>query len=359
MRLLILGALGPYPERVSTFIEDGHEIWYVSTEFLPSAEKLAGVTACTLWDLAAAPADAIERLVKLIAAERIDAVYSLLNVWDGSNCPTAILLRRGCPVPVIRHYKEHYLSPTEDERTCIERSDGVLFINEESRDYFAGVYQLPERTTCLDADLLPRCYLAGQLQPKLSAHDEQSHLLIAGTVTDDGGRYDYRQLIGELTARKAHVHLYGMFRRMDEAGRMRNTAEVESVYRASAANEYLHVHAPIEPAQFVAEWSRYDAGLLHIPQPDDHFRALNIPNRYSAYIAAGVPVAIPDGQMPAMQRHLEDLNAAIVYQDSADLVNRLPDHEAVAGAVAARERVTFEAVYPSLETFIRACLCKT
>src|SRR4028118_1310959 len=84
MRLLILGAVGPYPERLHTFVEEGHEVWFVSTIFLPPAEQLSGVRACHLWDFGAAPDDAIEKLIALIKRERIDAVYSLLNVWDGS-----------------------------------------------------------------------------------------------------------------------------------------------------------------------------------------------------------------------------------------------------------------------------------
>jgi len=40
MRLLMLGALGPYPERVRTFLECQHQLWYVST--LPSPEPLIG-----------------------------------------------------------------------------------------------------------------------------------------------------------------------------------------------------------------------------------------------------------------------------------------------------------------------------
>jgi hypothetical protein len=356
MRLLILGSLGPYPERVATFVEGGHHVWYVSTEMLPDAQKLAGVTACHLWDLAAAPEEAVERLIDLIRAERIDAVYSLLNVWDGSNTPTALLLRRGCPVPVIRHYKEHYLAPSEDERICMEQSAGVIFINPESRDWFAGVYRLPERTACLDADLLPRRYLRGEPQPKLSARDHRPHLLIAGTVTDDGGRYDYRDLIREITDARAHVHLYGMFRRMRGDGRMMKSEEVEAVYRGVASSEYLHIHAPIPPERFVEAWSPYDAGLLHTPRADDRFRGLNLPNRYSAYIAAGLPVALPAGEMPAMQRHLEALRAAVVYENIVDLIERLPDEAAAAGAMAAREAVTFEAVYGDLISFIESCL---
>lgn len=355
MRLLILGALGPYPERLRTFVEEGHDVWFVSTVFLPPAEMLCGVKACHLWDFGAAPSDAVEELNALIQHERIDAVYSLLNVWDGSHAPTALLLQRGCSAPIIRHYKEHYLAPFEEERICIEQSDGVIFINSESRDYFSTCYKLPERTACLDADLLPRRYLAGQLQPKLSAGDGRPHLLIAGTATDDGGRYDYRELIRELAQKKAHIHLYGRFHRMDSHGRYLPSPDVEDLYRALDTNSYLHVHAPVTPSRFVEEWSCYDAGLLHVPRPDDPFSALNMPNRYSAYIAAGVPVAISSGHMPAMQRHLESMNAAVVYENLAELVERLPDTHAVAEALNSREAVTFESVFPRLISFLQSC----
>jgi hypothetical protein len=93
--------------------------------------------------------------------------------------------------------------------------------------------------------------------------------------------------------------------------------------------------------------------LLHVPRPDDPFRRLNMPNRYSAYLAAGVPVALPAGHMPAMQRHLEALGAAIVYADTADLVRRVPDVEAMQGALKSRAAVTFEAVFPDLMNFVR------
>jgi hypothetical protein len=98
MRILVLGAPGPYPERLRTFRAAGHHLWWVSTLLLPPPEQLTGVTACHLWDLARTPEAAVERLVELIDTERIDAVYSLLNVWDGSQQPTALLLRRGSPV---------------------------------------------------------------------------------------------------------------------------------------------------------------------------------------------------------------------------------------------------------------------
>jgi hypothetical protein len=165
MRVLILGALGPYPERVKSFIDDGHRVWYACTETLYVRETLPNFTPFALSELSQDFVRAIAQLARLIESQRIDVVYSLLNVWDGSNRATAALLRSGCAVPVIGHYKEHYLAPSEEERTCIEQCAGAIFINEESRDYFAKVYWLPEQTACLDADLIPQRYLKGELQP--------------------------------------------------------------------------------------------------------------------------------------------------------------------------------------------------
>jgi hypothetical protein len=72
------------------------------------------------------------------------------------------------------------LDPDADEQVCIECSAA--------------------RTTCLDADPIPRRYLVGRRRPKLSAAGGPPHLLLAGSATDDGGRYDYRELIGQLAA---------------------------------------------------------------------------------------------------------------------------------------------------------------
>jgi hypothetical protein len=353
---MILGALGPYPERIKTFVEDGHQVWYISTEELPRSSYPGLMGRCHLWDLADDPGDTVHRLIDLIVTQHIQAVYSLLNVWDGSNCPTATLLLRGCPVPVIRHYKEHYLTPSEEERVCIEKSKGVIFINRESQEYFEGIYRLPTRTACLDADLIPNRFLRGRMQRKHSTLDKQVHLLIAGTATTDGGRYDYREAIRDLAECGAHVHLYGMFRRMRADGRMMNSDDVRDEYRDLAPSNYLHLHDPVPPARFVEEWSQYDAGLLHTTRGDDAFRRLNMPNRYSAYIAAGLPVALPANAMPAMERRLAELNAGIIYQSYDELFQRLADGKAGAGALASRENVTFESVYPELIRFINSCV---
>jgi hypothetical protein len=359
VRLLVLGGLGQYPERLSTFLKAGHRLWYASThphgQYLPAIrEHLAGVSA---FELGNVPADPVGWVRRLIDDEQIEVVYSLLNAWDGSNQATAALLWRNCPVPVVRHYKEHLLTPSEDEQTCMERSAGVIFINAVSRDYFAGLYRLPARTMCLDADTIPSRYLTGRRRPKLSAAGGPPHLLLGGSATDDGGRYDYRQLIRELASLGAHVHIYGHFRRLDPStGALLDSPEAAAVYRDLAeASPLVHIHSPISPDRIVEAWSVYDAGLLHAPAADDRFRPMNFPNRYSAYVAAGVPVALPRNEMPALQAHLQALHAVVVYDDPADLVRRLPDTAAAAGAYSASEAVTFEALFPMLIAFIESC----
>jgi hypothetical protein len=359
MRLLLLGGLGQYPERLRAFLDAGHRLWYVSShphdQYLPAIrDQLSGISA---FDLCEADADPVDWIQRLIRDDRIDAVYSLLNSWDGSNQITADLLRRRCRVPVVRHYKEHLLIPTDDEQTCMERSAGVIFLNARSRDYFSGVYRPPPRTMCLDADTIPSRYLSGRRRRKLSADGGPPHLLLAGSATDDGGRYDYRLLIGELADRGAHVHVYGHFRRLDPStGALLDSSEAAAAYRTIAANSPLvHLHAPVPPDHFVEAWSMYDAGLLHAPAADDRFRPLNFPNRYSAYLAAGVPVALARDEMCALQIHLRALRACVIYDEPPDLVRRLPDTAAADGARRAGAAVTFEALFPSLIDFIASC----
>jgi hypothetical protein len=162
----------------------------------------------------------------------------------------------------------------------------------------------------------------------------------------------------ELASLGAHVHLYCFFRRLDQStGALLDSSEAAAVYRDLAeGSPRVHLHPPIPPERFVEAWSVYDAGLLHAAAPDDRFRPMNFPNRYSAYLAAGVPVALARDEMPALQAHLQALHASVVYDDPVDLVRRLPDREAAAGAHAAGPAVTFEALFPMLVAFIESCL---
>jgi hypothetical protein len=140
VRLLILGGLGQHPERLSALLEAGHRLSYGSThphdQYLPVIRQhLAGVSTFDFWNVHTDPVGWVQRLIR---DERIEFVYSLLTARDASNQATAAVLTRGCPVPVIRHYNEHLLSPDKDEQMCIEGSAGVIFLNAPSRDYFSG-----------------------------------------------------------------------------------------------------------------------------------------------------------------------------------------------------------------------------
>ncbi len=180
--------------------------------------------------------------------------------------------------------------------------------------------------------------------------------MIAGSATQDGGRYDYRELINEFTAAGAHVHLYSQFRKITSTGQLNNTMDVEDAYRNLGKPGFVHLRDPIPPGRFVEEWSQYDAGLLHVPGKKDAFRSLHMPNRYSAYIAAGLPVTVAAVEMRAMRRQLEKLGAGIIYNSITELMEQLPDASATARIGAVRESVTLETVFPELMEFIAGCL---
>ena len=67
---------------MQSFTTDGHEVWFVSTFRFFHSEVLPNYTALALGELGSTVDDAVEQLIHLIKDKRIDAVYSLLNIWD-------------------------------------------------------------------------------------------------------------------------------------------------------------------------------------------------------------------------------------------------------------------------------------
>jgi hypothetical protein len=353
MRILILGALGAYPERIQTFLDHGHSIYFVSTQQIPELELHGDFQLFTYTSLGQNIFGRNQKIAELIDQQKIDLMYSLLNIWDGSLTATAAFLASGPTVPVVRHYKEQYMRPFWEEQITLEQSSAAIFISEESRAYFQQLYTIPESTLCLDGDSIPEKYLTNHFQPKLSSSDGQPHFLIAGTASADNGRYDYRNMIREITQLGAHVHLYAQFRSLKSNGELHSAKEVEEEYQKTLQSSLFHLHAPITPSRFVEEWSRYDAGILHAVKEDDPFRVLNLPNRYTGYLAAGLPITIMADEMPAMYRFLNNLGIALPYNSTQDLLDQFPWRDQNKNAHLSRNKITFEANYPKLIDFFQ------
>ena len=112
------------------------------------------------------------------------------------------------------------------------------------------------------------------------------------------------------------------------------------------APDHLHLHPQVDQADWVREFSQYDAGWLHDFRSanggDLHAATwddLNVPARMGTLAAAGVPVLQRDnsGAVVATQTLARERDLGVFWSEPADLLAALHDRERMARA--AQERV--------------------
>jgi hypothetical protein len=351
MNILLAGRLGRYADRILTLRDLGHTLVYCTLP--PTGQSLppddlgdAGIPCFAL------TRDALPAQVNRITSRyQIDVVYSMKNVWDGSIELVQALLESGA-APVVRHYKEHFCQPSDAERRTLTETAGQIYINSESLDYFREAYGVRDDTAhLLDTDYLPARYLTGELRRKLFDADNEPHLLVSGGVSVNGGRNDVRHLCAAMIRRRVHVHIYGMkFVGFNNDGQWAVGNEAASSrYRSLTDSGYVHLHEAIDPPRFTAEWSVYDAGLMHVTAAKTHdapFQRMNHPNRLSTNLAAGLPLAQQVGGHDAMERLLRQTGVGLLYRDFDELADQLHDRALIADvtrrALESRRQFTFE-----------------
>lgn len=351
MNILLAGRLGRYADRVLAMSGRGHRLVYCTLPAptqkpLPDDLKDDSIPRYVL-----SPGTAGRRVAQLVAEYDIDVVYSMKNVWDGSLELTGEMLDAGVG-NVVRHYKEHFCQPSELERRTLTGTAGQIYINEESLAYFRDVHDVdPATAHVLETDFLPARYVGDDFRPKLYDTDHQPHLLVAGGVSVTGGRTDIRELCATMIRREVHVHIYGAkFVGPNDRGVWGvDHAEARAAYDSLTASGYVHLHGHVDPPRFVAEWSGYDAGLLHVAASGGHdepFQRMNHPNRVSPYVAAGLPLAQQDGRQASIRRMIGRAGIGLVYRNFDDLADQLADRAELARMServrAARPAFTYE-----------------
>jgi hypothetical protein len=357
LTILLFGSLGPNPDRIISLRERGHKVIYVYTESSPGLREIVPHLRCIQlprFNLASTIDDLVKR-------NDCDVVYSLLNAHDGSTEATLALLDHGISVPIVRHYKEHPCVRTYEERRILLETDGQIYINEESFQYFKNAYGVSESSVhIMDGDLISRRHMTNSFSPKLRALDGEFHVLIAGGLSIGGDRLDMRDLCQEMARRKVHTHLYGYPRAISATGYpiipdLPTAIEYEAMAEAAS---YIHLHQYIAPTQFVSEWSRYDAGLMHARVPCGHdqaaFQRLNFAHRYTAYLAAGLPLAIQEGGQDSMQHFIRTEGVGFVFSDYDAFVEQLANASTIGETVRSRRtRYSFEEHVDGLVAFFR------
>ena len=320
LRVLLVGELAHNPERILVLEERGHElhglwtdtpVWFNTVGPLPFGH--VGEVGREGWR------DAIARL-------QPDVVYALLN-WQAIGFAHEVLTA-GLGVPFVWHFKEGPSFAWEqglwpqlvDLHT---RADGVVYSSPELRAWFAATVpgSLDRPTLVVDGDLPKAEWLVGERSPLLSEADGALHTVIPGRPMGPEP-----EVVAALARADVHVHLYSE----KAAAQMRSwVSEVQRL-----APSHFHLHPQVDQAQWVAEFSRYDAGWLHSFRSINHgdpyaatWDDLNYPARMGTLAAAGVPMVQRDnsGSMVASQAAVRDRDLGLFWRHPDELVAQLRD----------------------------------
>lgn len=357
MNILIAGRLGRYAERALALRDAGHGLVYCTMPApaqkpIPDDLKDPSVPVYRL-----ARGRAGDAVARIVQEHRIDVIYSMKNVWDGSLELVSELLDARLGVPIVRHYKEHFCQPSALERRSLIETAGQIYINEESLAYFRDNYGVRTDTAhVLDTDYLPLRYFLGPLGRAAGRPASAPALLMAGGLSTNSGRNDVRELCRRLSARGVEVHLYGRkFVGPNGAGVWGvNHVPSQRAYEALEREGRCRLHDHVEPERYVEAWSRYDAGLMHPARPRgvDPFAYFNHPNRLVPYLASGLPIVQEAGEHKAMERLIERTGIGLLYRDVDELAEMLGDRallSAVRSKVLARRlEFSYEHHVPAL-----------
>jgi len=337
LTILLVGELAYNPERVLALAERGHRLLGLWTP--------DGLGFNTVGPL---PFPGVEDLDPgdwraAVRAARPDVIYALLN-WRAVPFAHAVLEAR-LGIPFVWHFKEApQRSILRGEwpqlAALVAFADACLLSSQAERDWFAAALPGrldPARTHVLDGDLPKRDWLDAPPEPRLSTADGMPHLALLGRPVG----LEPADLV-TLTDGGVHAHLHGV-----APGWAREAAQL--------APDRIHVEGVVEPARWVSELSRYDAGLLHAVRSTnggDVRRAtwddLNLPSRLPTLLAAGLPpvARANPGAVVAVEAALSELGCGLLYDEIAALPALLEaevrTRERGDRAWAWREELTFD-----------------
>ena len=353
LRILLVGELAYNPERVLALEERGHSLYGLWTQEPYWFQAVGPQPFGHVRDL---PRRGWREAVSEL---RPDVIYALLN-WQ--TVPFAHEVLSDNPgIPFVWHIKE---SPQH----CIAegtwpklvdlhlRSDGQIYSSPETREWFEAVVPATRHNPhamVLDGDLPKHEWFARPASKRLSDVDGEVHTVVPGRLMGVEP-----STVADLAAQMIHVHFYG---NIFQSG---SKAWIEEA--KARAGRFLHLHPGVDQREWVSEFSKYDAGWLHVFRSSNggdlrtaKWEDLNYPARIATLASAGLPLLQLDnaGARVAMQTLADELDIGVSFSDTEDLGAQLHEPGVLdrlrANFWGARARFTFDAHADGLVEFFR------
>ena len=320
LKILIVGELSFNPERIYALEEAGHELfglwaencwWFHTVGPLP----FGNVTEVSKenWK------NEIERI-------RPDIIYGLLSSLV---VPLVTQVVNNFPdIPFVWHFKEGPFYGRQNGlwnsiQLLFKRSDGIIFINEDIRQFYNYCFPLSRNTDymILDGELPKIDWFKDKRKPLLSESIGGFHTVVPGRPF--GLTHNH---INTLAESNVHFHFYG-----ESWHHMYQTFVKSS---STVAPNHIHLHPACDQENWTEEFFQYDAGWLHFfesKNQGDYLRTnwedLNIPARMTTLAVAGLPMLQRDnpGHIVATQTICKEMDIGIFFNDMGDLVRILSD----------------------------------
>lgn len=355
LKILLVGELAYNPERIYALEEAGHQLFGL---WLPNP----GLSFCTIGPLPFGHVVDIspDNWVNEIRAIKPDIIYGLLNLGAIKLCydvmkefpdiPFAWHLKEG-PQPALRYG----LFP---ELTYLyNHADVKIYLNEVVKAWFEMFIPQCKNDiiVLLDGDLPKQEYFKTCLSKKISNTTDGIHTVVVGRMVGLGEKG-----LKVLADNNVHVHLY--------TENYHSSREALLNYYQRSFPNHFHLHPHVSPDKWTKEFSKYDAGWMHIVKSSNGgsllhatWDDLNLPARISTYMAAGIPVIISDSpdNTIASQNQVKELGIGVTYTNLVELVRKLYDkakmEELYMNVFKHRKEFSFDFHVPTLiESFKKA-----
>ena len=353
LKILLVGELAYNADRVLALEEQGHRLWGL---WMPDPYWYNTVGPLPFGHVPDLPQAHWREAVQQLQP---DVIYAQLN-WQAVPFAHEVMFATA-GIPFVWHFKEGPFICLEKGTwpqliELFELSDGRIFSSPEMRDWFDTVIPALSRAgPChmLDGDLPAKLWFDGPASALLSNNDGEIHTVVPGRPI---GLHPHT--VAALAAQGIHLHFYGDFTH----GQWREWIDKSR----ALAPRHLHLHANVDQAQWVTEFSRYDAGWLHAFQSSNggelrraNWDDLNYPARMATLAAAGLPMIQRrnDGAIVAAQTLARQLGIGIFYDSMEELGQQLREREQMQAlrerARQTRHLFTFDHHAPALIEFFR------
>jgi len=349
LKILLVGELAYNPERIQALEMRGHilyGLWIRQPQFYNTTGPIFNSSIIDI------PFDDWQNVIAEISP---DLIYGLLN---HSAVPLVYQVLKAFPhLPFVWHFKESPFYCRQNgywnELVTIYRlADGIIYINEEMKSWLtSNIGPVPGDVLILDGDLPLRYFFKENQSKRLSEIDGEIHTVVPGRPY---GLSSHNLL--ELAENNIHVHIYGEYNQ-NLYSHLLKECGIQS-------RRYLHLHEQCPPEQWTEEFSKYDAGWLHVFESanfGDVFRMdwndLNYPARISCFAAAGIPMIQLNNAIHtvASENLLRKLGVGLFFYKTSELVEQLRDKELLKrlrfNAWKSRDVFTFDAHLNQLEHF--------